>query len=103
MAPNFLLHCSDLIQKVFSKPISDHFPNFLASDGIKWGPVPSRSETKWLKVDSFKNLVHRVWNNIIVERTATYRIAFKFKRLKSEIKAWTKELVSRRRGTLMIP
>lgn len=43
---NFLLKIAGAKQSVLEKPISDHFPICLSSDGIKWRPIPFRFDNK---------------------------------------------------------
>lgn len=56
-----LMQLVGLGQKVLNRPISDHFPICIDSNGIIWGPGPFRLDNKWLRVMGFKQLVEKEW------------------------------------------
>lgn len=84
-------HFPWLCQKILQRPISDHFPICLASDGIKWGPVPFKFGNKWLKVKSLLCKVENWWKETVVTGKASYRVSSKLKMIKEKIKMWAKE------------
>ena len=48
---------SNVAQRSLPRPISDHFPILLDSDGIRSGPSPFRFELMWLKFRGFRELL----------------------------------------------
>lgn len=68
-----LLHfLSGIQQKVLPRPLPDHFPICLSSDGIRWGLVPFRIDNKWLKVESFRTMISNVWRETVIQGTMSY-------------------------------
>lgn len=49
-------------------------------------------DNKWLKFNSFRSLVVDTWKNTPPNGTTNFKIAKKLKRLKIEIKKWTKDM-----------
>lgn len=86
-----LMQLVGLSRTVLNRPTSDHFPICLVPEGIIWGPNFLRLDNKWLKVEGFKNLVGRVWEQTRVDGTASFILAAKLKTLKEEIKKWARE------------
>ena len=50
-------HCNKVIQRCLPRPISNHFPILLDSDGVKMGPSPFRFELMWLEYEGFKEIL----------------------------------------------
>ena len=50
-------HFSKVIQRCPPRPVSDHFPILLDSDGVRTGPSPFRFELMWLKFEPFKEIL----------------------------------------------
>ena len=48
---------SKVAQRSLPRPISDHFPIMLDSDGVRSGPSPFRFELMWLKFRGFRELL----------------------------------------------
>lgn len=68
--------------------ISDHFPIYHVPEGIIWGPTPFRLDNKWLKVEGFRNLVEKCWQETVVVGTYSFLFASKLKALN---KRWARE------------
>ena len=47
-------HYCKVIQSCLPRPVSDHYPILLDSDGIRMGPSPFRFELMWLEYEGFK-------------------------------------------------
>ncbi|RVX14665.1 Transposon TX1 uncharacterized 149 kDa protein [Vitis vinifera] len=63
--------------------------------GIRRGPTPFRFENMWLKVDGFIDLLRGWWQGIEVRGRASFRLAYKMKVLKHNIKVWNREVFGR--------
>ena len=50
-------HCNKVIQRCLPRPVSDHFPILLDTDGVRTRPVPFRFELMWLKFEGFKDIL----------------------------------------------
>ncbi|RVW17079.1 hypothetical protein CK203_076004 [Vitis vinifera] len=59
------------------------------------GPTPFRFENMWLKVDDFKGLLRGWWQGIEARGRANFRLAYKMKVVKQNIKVWNKEVFGR--------
>ncbi|XP_059599050.1 uncharacterized protein LOC132255193 [Vitis vinifera] len=77
------------------RPTSDHFPILLMGGGIRRGPTPFRFENMWLKVDGFIDFLRGWWQGIEVRGRASFRLAYKMKVLKHNIKVWNREVFGR--------
>lgn len=92
ISSDLVLKLSGLNQKVFYRPISNHFPILLDSNGIQWGPSSFRIDNKWFKNSKFREMIAYVWNSTFCNGTVSFIIATKLSRLKNEIKSWTKKV-----------
>ncbi|RVW35575.1 Transposon TX1 uncharacterized 149 kDa protein [Vitis vinifera] len=86
---------SGVAQCRMHRPTSDHFPILLIGGGIRRGPTPFRFENMWLKVDDFNGLLRGWWQGIEVRGRASFRLAYKMKVLKHNIKVWNREVFGR--------
>ena len=86
---------SGVAQCRMHRPTSDHFPILLMGGGIRRGPTPFRFENMWLKVDDFNGLLRGWWQGIEVRGRANFRLAYKMKVLKHNIKVWNREVFGR--------
>ena len=86
---------SGVAQCRMHRPTSDHFPILLMGGGIRRGPTPFRFENMWLKVDGFIDLLRGWWQGIEVRGRASFRLAYKMKVLKHNIKVWNREVFGR--------
>ena len=50
-------HCNKVTQRRLPRPVSDHFPILLDSDGVRTGPMPFRFKLMWLKYEGFKDIL----------------------------------------------
>ncbi|RVW16323.1 hypothetical protein CK203_067824 [Vitis vinifera] len=59
------------------------------------GPTPFRFENMWLKMDDFKGLLRGWWQGIEARGRASFRLAYKMKVVKQNIKVWNREVFGR--------
>ena len=83
---------SNVIQRTLPRPVSDHCPMMLDSDGIKSGPSPFRFENMWLKFEGFKDLLRGWWQSLQFSGSYSFVLASKLKALKGILKVWNKEV-----------
>ena len=86
---------SNVIQSTLSRPVSDHCPALLDSDGIKSGPSPFWFENMWLKFEGFKDLLRGWWQSLHFSGSFSFVLASKLKALKGILRAWNKEVFDR--------
>ena len=86
---------SNVIQRTLPRPVSDHCPVLLDSDGIKSGPSPFRFENMWLKFEGFKDLLRGWWQSLQFSGSYSFVLASKLKALKGILKVWNKEVFGR--------
>ena len=86
---------SKVVQKCLPRPISDHFPILLGTDGVRTGPSPFRFELMWLKFGGFKELLKGWWQNLKFHGSFSYILAAKLKALKGILKSWNMEVFGR--------
>ena len=86
---------SNVVQKCLPRPISDHFPILLDSDGVRTGPSPFRFELMWLKFRGFRELLKGWWQNLTFHGSFSYILAAKLKALKGILKSWNMEVFGR--------
>ncbi|RVW55063.1 hypothetical protein CK203_066961 [Vitis vinifera] len=77
---------SGVAQCRMHRPTSDHFPILLMGGGLRRGPTPFRFENMWLKMDDFKGLLRGWWQGIEARGRASFRLAYKMKVVKQNIK-----------------
>ena len=53
-----------MIQRCLPRPIFDHFPILLDSDGVRTGPSTFRFELMWLKFEGFNEILKGWWQNL---------------------------------------
>ena len=86
---------SNAIQSTLPRPVSDHCPILLDSEGILSGPIPFRFEIMWLKFDGFKDLLRGWWQNLHFSGSFSFVLASKVKALKGILRVWNKEVFGR--------
>ena len=86
---------SNVIQRTLPRPVSDHCPVLLDSDGIKSEPSPFRFENMWLKFEGFKDLLRGWWQSLQFSGSFSLVLASKLKALKGILKVWNKEVFGR--------
>ena len=86
---------SNVIQSTLLRPVSDHCPVLLNSDGIKFGPLPFRFENTWLKFEGFKDFLRGWWQCLHFFSFFSFVLASKLKALKGILRAWNKEVFGR--------
>ena len=86
---------SNVVQSTLPRPMSDHYPVMLDSEGIKSGPSPFCFENMWLKFEGFKDLL-RVWSQSLhFYGSFSFILASKLKALKGILRVWNKEVFGR--------
>ena len=86
---------SNAVQSTLPRPVSDHCPILLDSEGIKPGIRPSWFEIIWLKYEGFKDLMRDWWQNMQFSGSFSFVMASKLKALKGILKGWNKEAFGR--------
>ena len=86
---------SKVAQRSLPRPIYDHFPILLDSDGVRSGPSPFRFEIMWLKFRGFRELLKGWWQNLKFHGSFSYIMAAKLKDLKCILKTWNMEVFGR--------
>ena len=86
---------SNVIQSTVLRPVLDHSPVLLDSDGIKSRPSPFRFENIWLKFEGFKDLLRGWWQSLHFSSSFNLVLASKLKALKGILRAWNKEVFGR--------
>ena len=86
---------SNVIQRTLPRPVSDHCPVLLDSEGIKSGPSPFRFENMWLKFAGFKDILRDWWQNLHFSGSYSFILASKLKALKGILKVWNIEVFGR--------
>ena len=83
---------SKAVQSTLPRPMSDHCPILLDSEGIKPGPRLFRFEIMWLKYEGFKDLLRDWWQNMQFFGSFSFVLASKLKAMKGILKVWNKEV-----------
>ena len=83
---------SNVAQRSLPRPIFEHFPLLLDSEGVKSGPTPFRFELMWLKFRGFRELLKGWWQNMKFHGSYNFIVAAKLKALKGILKTWNKEV-----------
>ena len=86
---------SNVIHRTLPRPVSDHCPVMLDSDGIKSGSSSFRFENMWLKFEGFKDLLRGWWQSLQFSGSYSFVLASKLKALKGILKVWNKEVFDR--------
>ena len=83
---------NNVVQNILPRPVSDHCPILLDSEGIRSGPSPFRFEIMWLKFEGFKDLLRNWWQGLHFVGSFSFVLASK---LKGILKVWNKEVFGR--------
>ena len=84
-----------MIQRCLSRPVSDHFPILLDSNGVRTGLSPFCFELMWLKFEGFKEILKGWWQNLQFHRSFSFILTAKLKALKGILKTWNREVFGR--------
>ena len=85
----------NVAQRSLPRPISNHFPLLLDSDGVRSSPSPFRFELMWLKFKGFRELLKGWWQILKFHGSFSYILAAKLKALKGILKSWNMEVFGR--------
>ena len=85
-------HCCKVIQCCLPRPVSDHCPILLDSEGVRMGPTPFRFELMWLKHEGFKETLKGWWQNLQFHGSYSFILSAKLKALKGILKTWNREV-----------
>ncbi|XP_058092718.1 uncharacterized protein LOC131239172 [Magnolia sinica] len=99
LSPDWLETYPSTSQTTLPRSTSDHCLIMLSSEDLNWGPKPFRFESSWLNYDGFFQLVSDWWGSFQVEGYAGYNLCTKLRRLKTELKRWNKDVLSKRELT----
>ena len=92
ISPEWESQCNRVIQRRLPRPVSDHFPIMLDSEGVKTGPSPFRFELMWLKYAGFKEILKEWWQSLQFYGTSSFILSAKLKALKGLLKTWNREV-----------
>ena len=92
VSPDWESQCDRVIQRRLPRPVSDHFPIMLDSEGVRTGPSPFRFELMWLKYEGFKEILKGWWQNLQFHGSFSFIISAKLKALKDLLKIWNREV-----------
>ena len=67
--------------------LSDHYSIILASNIVKWGPIPFRTFDCWLQEPSFVQVFRNEWLQLV-----GLHLEQKLKRMKAPLKKWNREV-----------
>ena len=84
--------CNKVTQRRLPRPVSDHFPILLDSDGVRTGPSPFRFELMWLKYEGFKDILKGWWQNLHFYGSFSFILSAKLKALKGVLKVWNRDV-----------
>ena len=79
-------------QRCLPRPVSDHFPILLDSEGVRMGPSPFRFKLMWLRFEGFKETLKGWWQNLHFYGSFSFILSAKLKALKGILKAWNIEV-----------
>ena len=85
-------HCNKVNQRRLPRPVSDHFPILLDTDGVRTGPAPFRFELMWLKYEGFKDILKGWWQNLHFYGSFSFILTAKLKALKGLLKVWNRDV-----------
>ena len=86
VSPDWESQCNRVIQRRLPRPVSDHFPIMLDSEGVRTGPSPFRFELMWLKYEGFKEILKGWWQNLQFHGSFIFILSAKLKALKGLLK-----------------
>ena len=92
VSPDWESQCNKVIQRRLPRPVSDHFPIMLDSEGVRSGPTPFRFELMWLKYEGFKEILKGWWQDLQYHGSFSFIISSKLKALKGLLKIWNREV-----------
>ena len=92
VSPDWESQCNKVIQRRLPRPVSNHFPIMLDSEGVRTGPSPFRFELMWLKYEGFKEILKGWWQNLQYHGSLSFIISAKLKALKGLLKNWNREV-----------
>ena len=85
-------HCNKVTQRRLPRPVSNHFPILLDSEGVRMGPSPFCFELMWLRFEGFKETLKGWWQNLHFYGSFSFIISVILKALKGILNAWNREV-----------
>ena len=82
----------DVVQKLMSRPISNHSLLLLETGGMARGKSSFKFKNMWLKVPDILEKVRGWWSSYTFAGTPSFVLAQKLKALKGDLKVWNKEV-----------
>jgi len=82
-------HCK---QFILSRFVSNHCAILLRDEYVDWGPKPFKSLDVWKTDSRFKVFLREKWPSYKVQGGGMYIFKEKLKKLKANLKVWTKEI-----------
>ena len=79
-------------QYVLRREVSDHCALVVKSEEKDWGPKPFRTIDAWLLKRGFSRMVQDKWQSYSVQGYGLTKIKEKLKLLKSDLKAWNRDV-----------
>ena len=92
VSPDWESQCNKVIQRRLPRPVSDHFPIMLDSEGVRLGLTPFRFELMWLKHEGFKEILKGWWQDLQFHGSFSFIISSKLRALKGLLKIWNREV-----------
>ncbi|XP_058775615.1 uncharacterized protein LOC131649887 [Vicia villosa] len=88
VADNIVNKWGVVCQMVGDRDVSDHFPIWLISNKVNWGPKPFKVNGEWFSNKDFLPFVEKVWKELVVEGRGDSVLKEKLKILKESLKWW---------------
>ncbi|XVE66642.1 hypothetical protein DITRI_Ditri08aG0094700 [Diplodiscus trichospermus] len=77
-----------LIQKLWPRSLSNHFPLSIGEESDNWGPKPLKFFNHWLEDSKYNAVVLEAWNRLQREQTIGGSIWCKLREIKKAVKEW---------------
>ncbi|KAK9286378.1 hypothetical protein L1049_014773 [Liquidambar formosana] len=91
-SPSWEEHFPRVTQVALPRPLSDHIPLLLDSEGMRMARGPFRFENMWLEEEGFVELVSISWGSYSFSGSSSYVFSKKLKALKDSLKIWNKDV-----------
>ena len=85
-------HFLDVVQRLISRLLSDHYPILLDYAGSSRSKCEFRFENTWLQVPGFVDKVQSWWEMFRFMGSSSFVLFMKLNQLKDDLKTWNKEV-----------